>query len=308
MHPPLARTVRKLVPASLIALALLGCRPKIPAIAAPERVAASPSPPATMSLCWIESGRFGPATASALLIRHGAETVLVDAGNSSNFDAEIEVYDAPIRRRFARLPGLLKPDRPFSEQLRAIGVEPETITWFIPTHAHIDHIGGYLDLPPLPVLMAAPEQDLIERGRDQVLEEVVPAHARAIAAQIQPIAFDDGPYETFLTHADLFGDGSLILLPLHGHTPGSVGVLVNLPDGRRIFLIGDAANDRKGVAKLRARPKLLRWTDADRPKAEGVVAQLHALVEAAPEIELVPAHERKAYVETFGAPAERCPP
>lgn len=260
-----------------------------------------------MTVCWVESGRFGPATASALVIRHPAGTVLVDAGDSSQFDAEVEVYDGPTKRRLKRLPGLLRPKTPFDDQLRAIDVEPEAIAWFIPTHAHVDHIGGYVDLPAIPTLMAAPEQALIERARTELLPEVVPAHAEAIAPHITTLDFASGPYETFDAHADLFNDGSVIVLPLHGHTPGSVGVLVNLPDGRRILHVGDAANDRKGVDKLRAKPKLLRWTDGDRPAAENVVAKLHNLLEAAPEIELIPAHERKAYKDVFGAPAKSCP-
>ena len=155
--------------------------------------------------------------------------------------------------------------------------------------------------------MAAPEEALIERARAEVLPEVVPAHAEAIAPHITTLDFASGPYETFATHADLFNDGAVIVLPLHGHTPGSVGVLINLPDGRRILHVGDAANDRKGVKKLRAKPKLLRWTDGDRPAAERVVAELHNLIEAAPEIELIPAHERNAYKAAFGAPTKSCP-
>ncbi|MCA9657914.1 MAG: MBL fold metallo-hydrolase, partial [Myxococcales bacterium] len=126
----------------LAALALAACRPKLAPIDPPEQVAPKASPPPSMTVCWVESGRFGPATASALVIRHPAGTVLVDAGDSSQFDAEVEVYDGPTKRRLKRLPGLLRPKIPFDAQLRAIGVDPEGIAWFIPTHAHVDHIGG----------------------------------------------------------------------------------------------------------------------------------------------------------------------
>ena len=41
--------------------------------------------------------------------------------------------------------------------------------------------------------------------------------------------------------------------------------------------------------------------------AEETVAELHNLIEAAPEIELIPAHERRAYKAAFGAPTQSCP-
>ncbi|MCB9703729.1 MAG: MBL fold metallo-hydrolase [Myxococcales bacterium] len=296
---------------SLLALALallaLACRPILPAVEAPKPTRVKATPPPSLTLCWVESGRFGPATASALVIRHPAGDVLVDAGNSLNFLAEIEVYDPPERRRLRRLPGLLVPKTGLSDQLKAIDVDPAGIRWFIPTHAHVDHLGGYLDLPPIPVLLSAPERALIERGAEERLNEVVPAHAAAIVPHANTLDFASGPYETFPAHADLFGDGSVIVLPLPGHTPGSVGVLVTLPEGRRILHVGDAANDRKGIRKRWAKPKLLRWTDGDRPQAEETVAELHNLVEAAPKIELLPAHERSAYRKVFGAPSRACP-
>ncbi len=40
---------------------------------------------------------------------------------------------------------------------------------------------------------------------------------------------------------DLFGDGRLVLVPLPGHTPGSVGLFVTLDSGRRLFFSGDTS-------------------------------------------------------------------
>jgi glyoxylase-like metal-dependent hydrolase (beta-lactamase superfamily II) len=40
---------------------------------------------------------------------------------------------------------------------------------------------------------------------------------------------------------DLFGDGSIMLMPLPGHTAGNTGMFINRSNGPRIFLLGDAA-------------------------------------------------------------------
>jgi N-acyl homoserine lactone hydrolase len=115
------------------------------------------------------------------------------------------------------------------------------------------------------------------------------------------------PYEIFDRHADLFGDGSVVVVPLSGHTPGSVGVFVRRPDGRRIFHVGDAGNSRKELERLRGRTRGLRRTDSDRPRAERIVARLHAFAKQVDDVIFLPAHDRAAWRETFGNPALSCP-
>ncbi len=292
----------------LLGASLLGCRPSIPKLPPEPRVSAPASPPEELRACWIESARAFGFTASALLIRHPDGLLLVDGGNSSNFREEIRVYPRKDRRWLRLFPGNLRPRVPLAELLREAGVDPASLRWLLPTHAHLDHLGGFLDLPPTPVLMAEPELELVRQGTREVLFEVIPDHARAVEPMAEVLVFDGGPYESFDRHADLFGDRSVVVVPLHGHTPGSVGVFINLPDGRRIFHVGDAVNERSQVAELRGRSPGLRRTDSDRALADSVVAQLHALALALPELELLPAHERRAWREVFGEPGRCSPP
>lgn len=136
---------------------------------------------------------------------------------------------------------------------------------------------------------------------------VIPAQARALAPRLERLRFVEQPYEIFDRHADLFGDGSVVVVPLHGHTPGSVAVFVHLPDGRRVVHVGDGVNRRDQIAKLRGRGPGLRRTDDDRAAAEAQVARLHALADADPSLLWLPAHERDAWRDLFDQPARRCP-
>jgi len=52
---------------------------------------------------------------------------------------------------------------------------------------------------------------------------------------------------------DLFGDGSLVLLHMPGHTPGNASLLVRLQT-RTILLAGDTAHLRSGLASDRPMP------------------------------------------------------
>jgi len=45
---------------------------------------------------------------------------------------------------------------------------------------------------------------------------------------------------------DLFGDGSIVMLSLPGHTPGNAGLLVQLP-GETIILTGDTVHLRANI-------------------------------------------------------------
>jgi glyoxylase-like metal-dependent hydrolase (beta-lactamase superfamily II) len=42
---------------------------------------------------------------------------------------------------------------------------------------------------------------------------------------------------------DLFGDGSLVLLPTPGHTPGSLSMLVRQPGTTPLLMVGDVTYD-----------------------------------------------------------------
>ena len=64
--------------------------------------------------------------------------------------------------------------------------------------------------------------------------------------------------------ADLYRDGSVVVVPLRGHTPGSVGVFVNLSPSRRLFYVGDSVDDEIGFERRVGKPLLLRDTDNDR--------------------------------------------
>ncbi len=287
-------------------LLIAGCRPRVATVETPPRAVHATD--ASVRACWVESrGKLG-FTASAILVHHPEQgSVLIDAGNSSNFDAEVQAYQGKTKRWFKTFPGALKPKLPLDTLLLRVGFDPGGLRAVLPTHAHLDHIGGILDLPPTPVWVSEAEAELIERGRDTVTEEVIPAHAEALTGQLEPLEFSGGPYEIFEQHADLFGDGSVVVVPIPGHTPGSVGVFVRLPDGRRVFHVGDAINSRDQLQRLRGRTPAMRRTDVDQAAAHRNVGRLRALSDQDPSLLILPAHERAAWKDVFGTPATSCP-
>jgi N-acyl homoserine lactone hydrolase len=113
------------------------------------------------------------------------------------------------------------------------------------------------------------------------------------------LRFSPQPYETFDESADLYKDGSVVVVPLRGHTPGSAGIFVNLSPTRRLFYVGDAVDDERGFQERIGKSLILRDSDNDEALANEIVARLSDLHEKLPDLAIIPAHGRSAYKKLF---------
>jgi N-acyl homoserine lactone hydrolase len=280
-------------------------RTPLPAIAPHTRVAPPISSIPGLSACWIETGKtfsnfsFG-ATAGGILVRHSAGDLLIDSGNSSHFEEEIRGFPFLTWLKLESLAGLVKADSPLPEMLRRAGEDPAKLRWVILSHAHLDHAGGLMDLPHLPVLLTREELQFANDPTVQSRGYVIAAHTKKFPLATAPtLRFDPTPYETFDESADLYKDGSVVVVPLRGHTPGSVGIFVNLSPTLRLFYIGDAVDDERGFEEHVGKSLILRDSDNDAPLANQVVGRLSELHEKVPGLSIIPAHGRSAYKKFF---------
>ncbi|HUB05468.1 MAG TPA: hypothetical protein VMB50_00615, partial [Myxococcales bacterium] len=93
----------------------------------------------------------------------------------------------------------------------------------------------------------------------------------------------------------LFGDGSVVLVPLPGHTPGSLGVFLNNVHGHRVLFVGDAVWSSDGISLPSQRPLLMsRLVDFDREEVSDTIWRLRHLHERDPQVLIVPAHDGAA--------------
>jgi glyoxylase-like metal-dependent hydrolase (beta-lactamase superfamily II) len=265
-----------------------------------------------LSACWIETGKtftkFSIAmTAGSILVRHPAGDLLIDAGNSSHFSQDVSVYPFWLRLKLKSLAGQLNPDVPLPELLSRAGENPAKLRWAILSHAHLDHAGGLMDLPHLPVLMTREELQFANDPEAQAKGYVIAAYAEKLPQPSAPtLQFEPKPYEIFDESADLYKDGSVVVVPLRGHTPGSVGIFVNLSPARRFFYVGDSVDDERGFEERVGKPLLLRDSDNDSVLANQIVSRLNELHEKVPALAIIPAHGRSAYKKLFAGGPQSC--
>lgn len=227
---------------------------------------------------WTEKVR---ANHVAVLIQHHAATLLFDTGLGCQVDAqfskEMPWWDKPLMQY-----GSVTPARDLLDR-DGIGVDR-----IILSHAHWDHASALADFPEVPVW--APYEE-IEFSEIAAPPAVLPGQF-AHGVKWHPFTFLPIEFMGFDQSLDLFGDRSLVLVPLTGHTPGSVGLFLTLEDGRRFFFTGDTSWRLEGFTG----PKEKFWVsrrmvDHDRDATRAQLQKVHDLLQREPGLTVVPAHD-----------------
>jgi len=111
-----------------------------------------------------------------------------------------------------------------TEQLAEIGLSAQDIEFIAISHSHFDHSGQ--------VAMFSDSQWLVNKDE---LEYMFSTDAN----KIQNARFAELSKSIHSGNHDVFGDGSVMILALPGHTPGHSALQVNLAESGSILLTGD---------------------------------------------------------------------
>ncbi|MCY1082740.1 MBL fold metallo-hydrolase [Archangium lansingense] len=291
--------------------------------AGPHAFVTPPASGSPVQVCWVDTGGvtvpggYGAGgstvaatwevTSAALVIRHPKGDLVLDTGISPQAQEEQRELGAWKRFTFSQTAGRNVPRRNLKDALTALGVtQPKAL---LLSHVHADHAGGAALLPGVPVWLAAEEKQLVEAELEHPRGVALPAQARALKGRMVPIPFAAEPYANYEARFDVFGDGSVVVVPTFGHTPGSVATFVNVSPSQRFVHVGDLINLSESIERNVGKSWLMRQlTDEDLARTEAEVAKLVQLHAQDPELLILPAHDRRAFVKLFGADDGGVPP
>lgn len=193
---------------------------------------------------WIFFGRsWVPLPLQCFLIEHRDGLVLFDTG----IDPAIVSDKGYIRQAIGRflLPRIFKfqltdHDR-IDHVLGKAGFSASDIRTAVVSHLHFDHVGGIAQIPQADLLVSEREWAILSEPHPE-REWILREHIEIPSAKWRPISFaqtDDPLFDAFDGIFDVAGDGSMILLPTPGHTPGSMSMLIRRADWDPILLVGD---------------------------------------------------------------------
>lgn len=223
---------------------------------------------------------------SAFLIKHHQDYFLFDTGLGRQIEEQYQ-QDMPLWQR-----PFFKFDRPVisaREQLAQAGFSP--IKNILISHSHWDHAGGVLDFPDAQVSTSDEELEVIHHPTTGAGG----TWASQIASKSihwNSIVFKNMSYKGYEKSLDLYGDHSIVLVPMTGHTTGSIGMFLTDDNGKCYFFIGDVVWTvdalKVGAAKFWAAGLIV---DHDEKETKASLNKVRALLEKHPETIIVPAHD-----------------
>lgn len=220
--------------------------------------------------------------------------MLYDTGYSRHFMAATRSFPECLYRKVT--PPSLPAEEELIAQLAARQITPDQIGTIFISHFHADHVAGLKDFPKARFIATKEEYrevrsyGRLRRLQNAFLSDLLPADFEERAHYAEDGAGVDLPLPGFGRGYDLLGDGSLMGVPLPGHTRSHLGLLFQDASGRKCFLIGDACWKIEALRGKRLPSRLASWLFADKRRYAETFLRLAALHAAEPSVTIIPSH------------------
>ncbi len=148
----------------------------------------------------------------------------------------------PVGRLGERRANLFKlrsaPTDNVVSQLGLLGLGPDDMRYVANSHFHFDHCGANALFPRSTFLVQRAELDAARASIGAPLGRYNPS----------PIDFDHPlDYRPLEGEHDVFGDGSVLLIPTYGHTPGHQSLVIRDGKSAALVLTEDACYTRENM-------------------------------------------------------------
>jgi glyoxylase-like metal-dependent hydrolase (beta-lactamase superfamily II) len=178
-----------------------------------------------------------PLPIYAFAIEHPEGVIVVDTGETAR---AMEPGYFPRWQPFFRFAvrEQVEPEQEIGPQLERLGIEPSDVRRVVLTHLHTDHAGGLHHFRGTEILVTRTELEYATGAKGRLRgypSNRWPSWFDPTTIELQPTPIGPFPHSLRLTRA-----GDVTVVPVPGHTPGQVGVLVHESD-HAVFLAGDSS-------------------------------------------------------------------
>ncbi|MCQ1836027.1 N-acyl homoserine lactonase family protein [Neorhizobium galegae] len=163
-------------------------------------------------------------TDSCYVIRHGADYLLWDTGLPAALIGKAPDLSQPLAPS-------LSVDIP--TQLAKIGIKSDQIGIVGISHNHFDHMGQASTFAKATLMIGAGDWESLHEN---------PLPFGVMPALVQPWMDGKAKIDPVSGDRDVFGDGSVMMLAMPGHTKGETALLVKLPQSGPVLLSGDVVH------------------------------------------------------------------
>jgi glyoxylase-like metal-dependent hydrolase (beta-lactamase superfamily II) len=152
-------------------------------------------------------------TFSCYLIRHGGDYLIWDAGNPVGTAASA-------------------PKTSLVDLLAQLELTPAQVKYVAISHYHGDHTGQASQFPQATLLIGKGDWDAVSDPKAAAATSAPFTHWLSGGGKVEPVVGDK----------DVFGDGTVMMLNMPGHTPGHHSLLVKLKEMGNVLITGDLAH------------------------------------------------------------------
>jgi len=253
----------------------------------PDHVASTWRP----TIWWLLASRrwTGPRPINAYVIEHRDGLVLFDTGQDRASVTDLGYFPGGMTGflygRLARFE--ISPQETLSAGLDRLGYAAGDVTTAAISHLHQDHIGGLAELSQADIIVSQAEWDTLSSPLPQ-MRGLMRRHIDLPGLRwrrIQTDPTDDPGLAPFRSCHDLFGDGSLVLLPTPGHTPGSMSLLARRPGRPPLMMVCDVTYDAH-LLEAGHVPGV-----GSRRHLQQATAMINAMRQRYPGLVILPAHD-----------------
>lgn len=178
-----------------------------------------------------------PLPIHAFAIEHPEGVIVVDTGEDAR--ASQGSYFPRWHPGVRAFREWVEPEQEIGPQLERLGIRPRDVRWVVMTHLHTDHAGGLRHFPDNEILVTRAELEFASGVRGRVRGYVANKHWPS-SFDPSVLELDPEPLGPFPESLRLTEAGDVTIVPLPGHTPGQIGVLVQDGD-HTVLLAGDSS-------------------------------------------------------------------